>query len=86
MNDVDVALTLAYMRPGEAWHLTGNTIDGLVWLADTPAPTEAEIVAAWPEAQAATRAAAEQKAAARSALLERLGISEAEAALLREMV
>ena len=58
-------MTLEYLRPGEAWTLNGETYDGLTWLAETPQPTEAEIAAAWPEAQAAHQAKINAQAQAR---------------------
>lgn len=45
---MDIPAILTHLRPGEAWSLNGDTYDGLVWHEDTPIPTEAELVAAWP--------------------------------------
>lgn len=82
---MNIPITLLFLRPGEEWTLDGDSYSGLTWLSDTPMPTENEILDAWPSAQiAADKAAAMEKAAARAALLERLGITEEEAALLRE--
>ena len=79
---LDIPMTLAFLRPGELWTLDGDDYSGLTWHSDTPKPTEAEIAAAWPAAQAARVSAAAEKDAARAALLQRLGITEDEAALL----
>lgn len=46
-----LAALLAAVRPGEAWSLSGDSYDGLVWLDDTPKPTEAELEAARPQAE-----------------------------------
>lgn len=51
---MNIPLTLKYLRPNEEWTLDGDDYEGLTWLSDTPKPTEAEIAAAFPEAQAQT--------------------------------
>jgi hypothetical protein len=48
--DITTILTVEY--PGAQWTLDGDTYDGLTWLDDSPQPTEAELVAAWPRVQA----------------------------------
>ena len=55
---IDYAAAIAYLRPGEEWTLDGNEYAGLTWLSDTPKPTDAQLIAAWPQAQAAQAAAA----------------------------
>jgi len=42
---------LTVVRPGEAWSLSGDSYDGLVWLDETPKPTEEELEAARPQAE-----------------------------------
>ena len=42
---------LSVVRPGEAWSLSGDSSEGLVWLDETPKPTEAELEAARPQAE-----------------------------------
>lgn len=54
---MNLPLTLTYLRPGEAWILDGDTMDGLIWLADTTRPTPAEVAAAATAAAAAAAAA-----------------------------
>jgi hypothetical protein len=49
---MDIPATLTHLYPGAQWSLNGDTYDGLTWLDDSPAPTEAELVAAWPTVQA----------------------------------
>ena len=61
---MNIPMTLAFLRPGEEWTLNGDDYSGLTWLSDTPKPTEAQLVAAWPQAQAAQEAAAAANAAA----------------------
>ena len=69
---MNISMTLNYLRPGEEWTLDGDTYEGLTWLSDTPKPTEAEITAAWPDAQQAAIDEAEAKAAQRDAALAKL--------------
>jgi hypothetical protein len=63
--NMDIPAILTHIRPGAAWSLNGDTLDGLTWLDDSPAPTEAEIVEAWPVVEATRQN--EQAAAARGA-------------------
>jgi hypothetical protein len=46
MIDYTAILTANYA--GTQWTLDGDTYDGLVWLSDTPKPTQAELDAQWP--------------------------------------
>jgi len=63
---MDIPATLTHLRPGAQWSLNGDSYDGLTWLDETPAPTEAELLAAWPEVEVAraNEAAAAQRAVA----------------------
>ena len=47
MTDYPAVLTALYA--GAEWTLNGDTYDGLTWLSDGDAPTQAELDAAWPE-------------------------------------
>lgn len=60
---IDYAAAISYLRPGEEWTLDGNDYAGLTWLSDTTKPTDAQLIAAWPKAQAAQEAAAATVAA-----------------------
>jgi hypothetical protein len=55
---MNIPVTLNYLRPAEEWTLEGEEYAGLTWLSETSKPTEAELVTAWPKAQAAQEAAA----------------------------
>lgn len=55
---MNISVTLNYLRPNEQWTLDGDEYAGLTWLSETVKPTEAELIAAWPKAQAAQEAAA----------------------------
>lgn len=46
---IDYAAVLSANYPGSQWTLNGDDYDGLVWLEDTPKPTQAELDAAWPQ-------------------------------------
>ena len=45
---IDYTAILATNYAGQQWTLNGDTYDGLVWLSDTPKPTQAELNAQWP--------------------------------------
>jgi hypothetical protein len=61
---MDIPAILQHLHPGASWSLNGDTYDGLVWLDDTPIPSEADLVAAWPAVEAVR--ANERAAAARA--------------------
>ena len=67
---------------GSQWTLNGDDYEGLVWLSDTDKPTKKELDDLWPKVQSEMAAEIETKAAHKAALLNRLGITEAEAKLL----
>ena len=46
---IDYTAVLIANYAGSQWSLNGDTYDGLVWLSDTPKPTQAELDAAWPQ-------------------------------------
>ena len=80
MQHKDKIKSLAFIRPNAIFVLRD---DELEWLdKDQTQPTEAEIEAGWIAYQAAKTSEAETNAIAKSALLERLGITQAEADLL----
>lgn len=46
-----IALALQHLRPGAAWSLNGDSLDGITWLDSVQTrPTDAEIEAAIPAA------------------------------------
>ena len=45
----DFAAILAEMFPGAQWTLNGNTYSGLIWIGPGTKPTEAQLLAMWPE-------------------------------------
>lgn len=54
---IDYTLVLATNYPGAQWTLNGDTYDGLVWLDNSPQPTQAELDAAWPQVDYANQCA-----------------------------
>jgi hypothetical protein len=49
MTDYPAVLTALY--PGAEWSLNGDSYDGLTWLSEGVAPSQAELDAAWPQVQ-----------------------------------
>lgn len=80
MTDYAAVLTRRYA--GKEWTLNGDDYAGLTWLSDGTKPTQSALDALWPEVQAEMLAEPAAKAAAKVALLTRLGISADEFALL----
>ena len=80
MNTLDKANAIIFIRPNAEFVLNDAEFE---WLDKTQKkPTEQEINAGWVAYQAAQTAKAEAKASAKSALLDKLGITEDEAKLL----
>lgn len=80
MTDYAAVLTRRYA--GKEWTLNGDDYAGLTWLSDGTKPTQSALDVLWPEVQAEMLAEPAAKAAAKVALLTRLGISADEFALL----
>ena len=49
--NIDYTAILSVKYQGSVWTLDGDSYDGLVWLSDTPKPTQAELDALWPQVQ-----------------------------------
>jgi len=49
MSQPDYVKILGQKYVGQEWALNGDNYDGLIWLSDTPKPTQAELDAYWPE-------------------------------------
>jgi hypothetical protein len=79
---IDYTLILTYKYQGSQWVLNGEDYAGLEWLSESPKPSKAALDALWNETQAHYVAKAQAKIDAKAALLERLGITADEAALL----
>lgn len=46
---IDYSAVLVAKYPGSQWTLDNNNYATLIWLSNTPKPTQAELEAAWPE-------------------------------------
>jgi hypothetical protein len=58
----DYAAVLTANYPNGAWSINANDYDQLVWTADEPKPTQAELDAAWPQVQYQNQCAAVEAA------------------------
>ena len=75
--------SLQKLRPNENFSITENDLNSLIWVNDTvTTPSKSEIEVAIKAVKVEEKAAAEAKAAQRKAILDRLGITSEEAALL----
>jgi hypothetical protein len=79
---IDYTMILTTHFADAEWTLNGDDYEGLTWLSDSVKPSKKQLDDLWP----ATLQAIEQKAAdalaARQAILDRLGITAEEAALI----
>lgn len=82
MAKVDYSLILSKKFPGKQWVLDGDNYDGLTWLDDSPKPSKKILDDLWDVVLNEIDADNLAKAAAKSALLNRLGLTENEAKLL----
>ena len=80
MIDYTAILTRRYS--GKEWTLNGDNYDGLTWLSDDEKPTQETLDALWASVQTEIANEATTKITAKQALLDRLGITADEAALL----
>jgi hypothetical protein len=79
---IDYTAILSRKFPNSEWTLNGDDYDGLVWLSDDEKPSQSELDSAWPSIQQQIKDEAEQKIAAKNALLEKLGLTAEEVAIL----
>lgn len=78
-----LARAIKSLHPEAEFSFTNNDYSTIVWnVLDGKAPTQAEIDAEIAKIKAAEAKEAENKAAAKAALLERLGITEQELSIL----
>ncbi len=80
MTDYAIVLTRRYA--GNEWTLNGDEYTGLIWLSDTPKPTKAKLDSLWAEVQQEIADEKTAKAAARQAILDKLGLTADEVAAL----
>lgn len=79
---IDYSAILSRRYAGKEWTLNGNEYTGLTWLSDSTKPSKATLDGLWTEVQAEIANEISSKAAARQAVLDKLGLTAAEAAAL----
>ena len=83
MNSLDINKAIIKLRPGAQYSFSNGDYSTIEWsVLEGTAPTLKEIEAAIKQIKVDEAAKAESDAAAKSALLDRLGISAEEAKLL----
>jgi len=79
---IDYTKILTEFYKDAEWSLDGDTYEGLTWLSDTSKPSKKTLDDLWSQVEAKKQADKKSKADAKAAILDRLGITEEEAALL----
>lgn len=79
---MDYALILSQKYAGQEWTLNGDDYDGLVWLSDSKKPTKAELEGHWDSVKTYWEDKKAQEEADKNSLIEKLGLTPEEAALL----
>lgn len=79
---MDLTLILSQKYPGKEWTLNGDDYEGLVWISDSKKPTKAELEAHWDSVKTYWEDKKTQKEADKNSLIEKLGLTAEEAALL----
>ena len=79
---IDYASILTSKYVGKQWTLDGEDYSGLTWLDDSPKPSQSTLDNLWQTVLDEKEAERLAKIEAKAALLERLGITADEAALL----
>lgn len=81
-NLIDYTLILTRKYPNTSWTLNGDEYDGLEWLDESPKPTKDELDSLWAGVQADIKNEIKAEKTAKEAILEKLGLTESEVALL----
>jgi hypothetical protein len=79
---IDYAAILSRKYFGKEWTLDGDSYDGLTWNEKTDKPLKETLDNLWPAVSAEIAQEKASKDAARTAILERLGITEDELKLI----
>jgi len=69
---MNISTILTKRYAGSEWTLNGHNYPGLTWLSDTPKPTEAALVKAWPSVQSEIAAEAEARLDAKASTIDKL--------------
>lgn len=84
---ISIQQAVMSLRPNIEWTMNGNDVEGIIWHTPNVEPlTRAEVDAEIARLERAAADDASSKATIRAALLERLGINEDEATLLRDVL
>lgn len=78
---IDGGHVLSFLRPNGGWEITGNDFDSIQWLDCEPI-TKAEYEAGFAQYETFKANQEAQKASARQAILDRLGLTAEEVAIL----
>ena len=81
---IDYTAILMRKYQGSEWTLNGDDYQGLIWISSDAKPTKKVLDDLWEIVLSEIEAEKNYKTTARAALLERLGITADEAALLLE--
>lgn len=79
---IDYSYILSKKFKDDEWTLNGDDYANLVWLSDSPKPTQIELDSLWPIVLQEVQTEKENAENRKKALLEKLGITEDEAKLL----
>ena len=69
---IDYTAVLSANYPDSEWVLDGSAYEGLIWLSDTPKPTQQELDDAWPAVQQARQDAVAADDAAKQSAIDKL--------------
>jgi len=69
---MDIAKVLWKRYPSAIWTLDGASYSGLTWLSESPKPTEAALVKAWPNVQSEIEAEAQARLDAKASTIDKL--------------
>jgi hypothetical protein len=69
---MDISTILLEKYAGSEWTLNGDSYEGLIWLSDTPKPTEKELSDLWPSVLAQLQAKEQAKLDAKTSAIEKL--------------
>lgn len=84
-EEIDLVACLVAFQPGAEWKIDNNDYSSLEWYSDSNKPTLKQLQDCWSKVLEDKKAEADKiiaNAAAKAALLERLGITADEAKLL----
>ncbi len=79
---IDYTQILGEFYKDSEWSLDGDTYEGLTWLSGTFKPSKKTLDDLWLQVEAKKENDKQAKAAAKAAILERLGITQEEAKLI----